>query len=101
MTFREWFKANLADYASDIASHGADAGYPHITYTRDCVKIFDRFADEIWTLAVDEAEQLGSKNVAEMIAGFQRADMLETYDQFRNLMVWYACETIAREYSDD
>jgi hypothetical protein len=101
MTFREWFKRNLKDNARDIANHGADAGYPHITYTHDCVKIFDRFADEIWTLAVDEAEQLGSKNVAEMIAGFQRADMLETYDQFRNLMVWYACETIAREYSDD
>jgi hypothetical protein len=100
MTFRDWFKKNLADHASDIANHGADAGYPHISYTRDCVKIFDRFADEIWTLAVEEAESMGNKNVAEMIAGFGRADMLGTYDQFRNLMVWYACETIAREYED-
>jgi hypothetical protein len=36
-TFREWFKQNLAeDYGRDIANHGADAGYPHIT-TADTV----------------------------------------------------------------
>jgi hypothetical protein len=95
--FRSWFNANLKDHASDIANHGADAGYPFISYTSDTVVIFDRFAHEIWDWAVEEAEGLGCKNVAEMIAGFGRADMLSGYDQFRNLMVWYACEKIARE----
>jgi len=99
--FRVWFKANLREYARDIAGHGADAGYPYITYTSDTVRIFDRFADEIWEMAVDEAEEMGCKNVAEMIAGFGRADMLSGFDQFKNLMVWYACEKVAREMVDD
>lgn len=96
--FRAWFDANLQEHARDIASHGADCGFPCITYTSDTVKIFDRFGDEIWNMAVEEAESLGSTNVAEMIAGFARGDMLETLDTFKNLMVWFACETIAREY---
>jgi hypothetical protein len=95
--FRTWFKANLSESARDIANHGADAGYPCITYTRDTVKIFDRFGHEIWDMAVDDAESMGCKNVAEMIAGFGRADMLSGLDQFKNLMVWYACEKLARE----
>jgi hypothetical protein len=32
-SFQSWFKANLHEYTEDIASHGADAGYPKITYT--------------------------------------------------------------------
>lgn len=100
-TFRAWFKANLRDYARDIASHGADAGYPWITYTSDTVAIFDKFGPEIWDMAVEDASDLGCKNVADMIAGFGRADMLEGFDQFKNLMVWYACEKIARELCPD
>jgi len=96
-TFKAWFKANLDENARDIARHGADAGYPHITYTRDTVEIFDAFGDEIWDMAVEDAEEMGCKNVAEMISGFGRADMLSGLDQFKNLMVWYACEKIARE----
>lgn len=97
--FRAWFRARLGESAEDIARHGADAGFPHITYTRDCVRIFDRFADEIWEMAVDEAEALGCKNVAALIAGFNRADMLADFDQFKNLLVWFACEQVAREES--
>lgn len=99
-TFRAWFNANLKDRARDIAEHGADAGYPCITYTADCVVIFDHFADEIWNMAVEDADDFGSKNVCEMIAGFGRAGMAETWDSFRNLMVWYACEKVAREIMD-
>jgi hypothetical protein len=95
--FRAWFRNNLKDYARDIANHGADAGYPWITYTADTVRLFDRFGDEIWDMAVQDADDMGHKNVAEMIAGFSRADMLEGLDQFKNLMVWYACEKLARE----
>lgn len=99
-SFRAWFKANLAQSARDIAEHGADAGFPCITYTRDAAKLFDRYGEEIWTLAVEKAESMGCKNVAEMIAGFGRADMLGTLDTFKNLMVWYACEEVAREMTD-
>lgn len=95
--FRSWFNANLRASAQDIANHGADSGFPCITYTSDTVKLFDRFEDEIWNMAVEQAEILGCKNVAEMIAGFNRADMLNDIDTFKNLMVWFACETLAQE----
>jgi hypothetical protein len=95
--FRSWFNANLRAYARDIAGHGADAGFPCITYTSDTVKIFDRFGDEIWNMAVEEANEFGCKNVADMIAGFRRSDMLDDLATFKNLMVWFACETLARE----
>lgn len=97
--FRAWFNANLKNSARDIAEHGADAGYPCITYTRDCCGIFDKFADEIWSMAVDDAEDFGQP-VMTMIAGFGRADMCDTWDTFRNLMCWYACEKVAREIMD-
>jgi hypothetical protein len=87
----------LREHARDIANHGADAGFPHITYTADTVKIFDRFASEIWDMAVNEASELGCKNACDMIAGFGRSDMMAELDQFKNLMVWYACETLAHE----
>ena len=97
-TFREWFKQNLAkDYGRDIANHGADAGYPHIRYTADTVELFDQYGDEIWEMAVEEAENMGCKNVAEMIAGFKRADRIGSLAKFKNLMVWYAVERLARE----
>lgn len=95
--FRAWFNANLRASARDIANYGADSGFPCITYTADTIKIFDRFADEIWDMAVKEAECCGCKNVAEMVAGFRRSDMLADLSTFKNLMVWFACETVANE----
>ncbi len=100
-SFRAFFKEALREYAEDIANHGADSGWPCISYTSDCVELFDKFGPEIWDMAVEEADSMGCKNVAEMVAGFGRADMLETLDTFKNLMVWYAAETIAREICDD
>jgi ubiquinone biosynthesis protein COQ9 len=53
-SFQNWFKTNLKEHAEDIALHGADAGYPYITYTAHTIKIFDKFADEIWDMAVED-----------------------------------------------
>lgn len=99
--FRSWFNANLRSSAKDIASHGADCGYPNISYTSDTVKIFDRFGAEIWDMAVEDASEMGCNNVCELISGFSRADMLDDLDRFKNLMVWYACEKVARETAGD
>lgn len=95
-TFEAWFAENLSECAGDIAAHGADAGFPHITYTSDTVAIFDTYGDEIWDMGVEAAEESGCKNICEMIAGFGRADMLHSLDTFKNLMVWFACEELAR-----
>lgn len=50
-------------------------------------------------MAVADASDMGHANVCEMIAGFQRSDMMENIDSFKNLTVWYACEKLAHETS--
>lgn len=96
-SFKAWFNENLKDSAADIANHGADAGYPHITYTSDTVKLFDKYGDEIWEMAVQAADDMGT-TVPELLASFRRKDMMESLDTFKNLMVWFACEALAQEY---
>jgi hypothetical protein len=60
-------------------------------------RAFSTVKDEIWNMAVREAESLGFKNVADMIAGFRRADMLADIATFKNLMVCFASETVAQQ----
>jgi hypothetical protein len=96
-TFRIWFQNNLKDYAEDIAAHGADSGFPYITYPSDTAQLFDKYGAEIWQMAVEEADGLGYKNVTAMITYFSRSDMVDDLYRFQTLMVWFACETIANE----
>lgn len=72
--------------------HGADTGWPGFTYTADCCEFFDAHAEDIWEQLDNMAENLGSKNVAELIAGFGRTDMAYCWDGFRNLLAWFALE---------
>jgi hypothetical protein len=51
-------------------------------------------------MAVEDAEDLGYKNVAAMFAEFGRSDMLSSIDSFKNLMVWYGCEKLAQRLAD-
>jgi len=96
ITFKKWFENNLKDCAEDIANYGADAGYPYITYTNECVELYNQFEDEIWDMLYEDVQNFGYKNIPEFIATFRRQDMTHTSDQFKNLLVWYACERIAR-----
>ena len=96
-TFRGWFKANLADSSADIASYGCDAGFPGITYTSDCVDLYNRFEDEIYDSLREEAENSGFDSVDAFTATFNRKDMLNEPNQRKTLLVWYMCERLAWE----
>jgi len=95
--FRAWFKRNLKDCSRDIALHGADGGFPYITYTTDTVKIYDAYEREIYDMLREDAEEFGFKSIDELTASFSRSDMLDDPDRRKNLLVWYACERVARE----
>ena len=102
MTFREWFDENLSEEASDIAAHGADAGWPAITYTADCVKVHDEHEEEIWAAVLEDGVEYGdSDNVAAFVGTFNRSGMCNTLDSFKNLLVWYMCERVAREIDEE
>ena len=36
-----------AEQIGQLAEYGADTGWPGLTYTSECVQVFDRFAEEI------------------------------------------------------
>lgn len=96
-TFREWVKENLSEELRDIANHGADAGYPHITYTSDCVALHDEYQEELWDMMDEDAEEFGHKSIPEFMGTWNRKDMLNDLDQMKNMIVWYAVEKIANE----
>lgn len=96
-TFKEWFTENLGDYAEDIANHGADGGFPHITYNNEAAAIYEQFEDEIYEMLRDDADAFGHANVDAFTATFRRADMLDDPLTRKVLLVWYACERIAHE----
>ena len=98
--FKEWFEENLSEEASDIAQHGADAGWPHITYTNDCVKLYNQYRVDIWEMLNEDAEDMGYKTPIELIATFNRIDMAVSDEGLKNLLVWYACERIANQLEE-
>ena len=101
MSFSDWFKEHLGDSAQDIVQHGADCGWSFITYTKDCVELYDQFAEEIWEMLVEDSESFGHKNPMEFVATFKRSDMTETPDLFKNLLVWFACERLAHSFVEE
>jgi hypothetical protein len=101
-TFRAWLREALdLDQITDLANHGADAGWPGLTYTADCVDLYLRFEKEIHEALVEDAEAFGYKSPEVLIAAFHRADMLWTADGRKNLLVWYLAERTARDITDE
>lgn len=100
-TFKQWLQANLdSQQIEELAEHGADAGWPGLTYYNDTVKLYERFNDEIWNLIVNEAEECGYKNPYELLATFSGAKNVQTYTQHANLMTWFAAEHYAQELAN-
>jgi len=50
----------------DIYNHGADAGYPGITYTSDCISLAWRNKREIRSMLEQYSEDLG-EDIGEML----------------------------------
>ncbi len=102
------------DYMEDICNHGADAGYPGITYYRDTVAFYKRHKAAILELAKTMADDQG-EDILAMIAGFGclKAYKLggweiaaglngrgEMADIIQNAMTWFAAEEAARALCD-
>lgn len=99
--FEAWMKRNLSrGQMRDLAAHGADAGWPGLTYYKDTCKLYEKYKDEIWEWLLEDAESFG-QGVFEMIGLFGSAKDVGSCDQFENLMVWYAAERVARELTDE
>lgn len=114
-----------ADYLEDLARHGANGGFPGITYYRDTVAFFKRNRKDIVRLVESMAEDMGEVP-CDMVAGFNclggqnkerkheyypsiarclyggrinDADIADT--DVANALCWFACEEVARAFNPD
>jgi hypothetical protein len=84
----------------EAGEHGADAGWPGFTYTKDGADFTDANAallDEMLQLGADD---FGHDDVAAFVASFNRSDMADTLDGYKCLVAWYALEECGRFWSD-
>ena len=101
-TFHDWLQETLdADQLADLARYGADTGWPGMTYTADCVELYDRYADEIREALNEDAEAFGYECPEALVATFARRDMLWSEDGRRSLLVWYLAERTSREMVEE
>lgn len=106
---------------SDVASHGADAGWSGFIYYRDTIAFTKANRKAIEALAREEADEFG-QNVVEMITSFNCLDrsdpaQVEAVGRFvygghfqdskkcdsetvYNALAWYALEETARALTD-
>ena len=102
MNFRSWLTKTLdPDQIEDLAGHGADAGWPGLTDTSECVELFDRFQEEIREALNEDAEAFGFDSPEAFVATFGRSDMLWSEDGRKNLLAWYMAERTAHEITDE
>ena len=100
--FEAWMKANLdMDDIQGLASHGADAGWPKLTYYSDTCELYERFKPEIWEALSQDCDDFGCKNIFEMISNFGGAASVMSVHAFENLMTWYMAERTARRIADE
>ena len=102
LNFRAWLLNTLdAEQIEDLAGHGADAGWPGMTYTSDCVELFERFHEEIREALNEDAEAFGFDCPEAFIATFSRSDMLWSEDGRKNLLAWFMAERTAHEITEE
>ena len=82
------------DTMRELAEHGADAGWPGLTYYTDTTAMYSEHADEIWQALAEDA---GESNPLALIATFGGAANVYSDAQFENLLVWYMAERVADE----
>ena len=106
---------SFKESAPDITRHGIEGGYSGFIYYSDTMKFAKKYKEEIRTLALEQAENIGIGFI-EMIRGFgcfkdNRPTEAETFDGLNGIqnptapnvlngLAWYAGEEVARAYCD-
>ncbi len=105
------------DYLSDIANHGASAGWPGFTYYSDTHEFAMKNRKAIVSMLQSQADDFGME-IVEMVSGFgqfrgsgmDNEEKMELYkfigggkceqSSITNLMAWYALEEVARMFEN-
>lgn len=92
---REAWGEEYDDTLRDLARHGAEGGFPGLTYYRDTVALYDAHGPEIWEALAEDADAMGLAHPLALIASFGGAGNVYSAAQLANLLVWYMAERIA------
>lgn len=88
-TFRAWFNRHYGkDERRCIREHGASYGPPGLIYYNETSAFYDRFEDEIWSLAL---------RYGGTVADLLDSQSLSDPTHFKNSMVWAAVDALAAE----
>lgn len=107
------------EIATDIAAHGADAGWTGFTYYVDTVPFAQAHRQLILARLLADCEDFGEgKTPAQMVQGFRclggnfttheinsclytgRTDDMDAKTQILNALAWYLLEDVARLFED-
>lgn len=85
-------------YIIDVTNHGCVSGTcSNLIYYKDTCEFYTKHKGDIWEMASERANEMGEKNLLQMIANLNGADSVGGVDQFENLMAWYGYEETIRK----
>ncbi len=97
-TFKEWLLHQFTeDELSDICNHGAQNSFGGLIYYTETTALYDRYCNDIWDMLYEDCNQFGLTSCLELISSFNGAKEVNTEEQFKNLLVWYATERVVFE----
>jgi len=86
----------------EITKYGCVNGcVSSLIYYEDTVKFHDKFEEEIWEMLYNEYQDFGFKSIPEYIASFNGSKDIGSLEQFKNLLAWYAVESVARQILEE
>lgn len=80
----------------DLSEHGANAGWPGLTYTSDMVEFYAEHSDDLWELAADHADDMG-ETVPQIMARRE----VSSHGDLVTFLCWFAAESLASEVVAD
>ena len=100
-SYAKGYDSGMAGFMSDLRQSGCSSGMiSELIYYLDTVKFHDKFEEEIWNLAFEDAEDQGI-NIMEFISSLNGSDNVGDLDQLKNLLAWFAFEEIAFRLFDN
>jgi len=104
---------SFKEITQDVSNHGAGAGFSGFIYHNETVPFARRNKKAILELAKEQASEIGSETIYEMVASFRCVDCTgyevaeaihsgkgDNVTQVYNALAWYALEEVCRSYCD-
>ena len=100
-TFKEWMLNQYEhDELANLCQHGAQNGFSELTYYDETTALYEKYHDDIWSMLYDDYQDSGLDSCLNLISKFNGAKHVASDEQYKNLLVWYAAEKIAREVTE-